>query len=89
MAENPYHLGKQCGICVYSVCTDKEVLIKSQKEWTFIKTLGLIRKYAYNILRIAMLSGTCESNMTEAMDTFCDDLSLIEKYVFNGIESFY
>ena len=51
--------------------------------------LALLRKYAYNILRIAMLSGACEGTMTEAMDTFCDDPSLIEKYVFNGIESYY
>ena len=51
--------------------------------------LALIRKYAYNILRIAMLSEDCEGIMTEAMDDFCDDLSLIGKYVFNGIASFY
>lgn len=51
--------------------------------------LALLRKYAYNILRIAMLSGDCEGTMTEEMDTFCDDLTLIEKYVFNGIESYY
>ena len=51
--------------------------------------LALIRKYAYNILRIAMLSEDCEGIMTEAMEDFCDDLSLIGKYVFNGIASFY
>lgn len=51
--------------------------------------LALIRKYAYNILRIAMMSESCSKIMTEAMDDFCDDHSLIEKYVFNGINSFY
>ena len=52
--------------------------------------LALIRKYAYNILRLAMLSGTCSRRvMTEAMDAFCDDRSLMEKYVFNGIISLY
>ena len=51
--------------------------------------LALIRKYAYNILRLAMLSGTCTEIMTEAMDEFSDDHSLIEKYVFNGIKSLY
>lgn len=51
--------------------------------------LALIRKYAYNILRIAMLFKSCRDVMTEAMDAFCDDLSLLERYVFNGIYSFY
>lgn len=51
--------------------------------------LALIRKFAYNILRLAMLSKSCEEIMTEAMDKFCDDPSLIEKYVFTGIDSFY
>lgn len=51
--------------------------------------LALIRKFAYNLLRIAMLSKSCGGIMTEAMDDFCDDLSLIGKYVFSGINSFY
>lgn len=51
--------------------------------------LALVRKFAYNILRIAMLSEPCTEIMTELMDTFCDDLSYTEKYVFNGISSFY
>ena len=51
--------------------------------------LALIRKFAYNILRIAMMSESCSEIMTEAMDDFCDDPFLIEKYVFSGIESFY
>lgn len=51
--------------------------------------LALIRKFSYNILRIAMLVEKCAEVMTEMMDEFCDNYSLIEKYVFNGIESFY
>jgi len=49
--------------------------------------LALIRKIAYNILRIAMMSESYPKIMTEMMDNFCDDLSLIEKYVFSGINS--
>ena len=51
--------------------------------------LALIRKFAYNILRIAMLTGDCSKIMTEAMDDFSDDPELRKKYVFNGINSFY
>ena len=51
--------------------------------------LALIRKFAYNILRIAILSGDCPEIMTEAMDDFSDDPLLRKKYVFNGIDSFY
>ena len=51
--------------------------------------LALIRKFAYNILRIAMIQGACCPIMTEAMDDFCDDLALMKRYVFDGILSFY
>lgn len=51
--------------------------------------LALIRKFAYNILRIAMIRGECSKIITEAMDDFCDDRSLIKRYVFDGILSFY
>lgn len=51
--------------------------------------LGLIRKFAYNILRIAILSGDCAELITEAMDDFSDDHLLRKKYVFSGIDSFY
>lgn len=51
--------------------------------------LGLIRKFAYNILRIAILSGDCAELITEAMDDFRDDPFLRKKYVFSGIDSFY
>lgn len=51
--------------------------------------LALIRKVAYNILRIAILYGDCPEIMTEAMDEFSDDPFLRKKYVFSGIDSFY
>lgn len=51
--------------------------------------LALIRKIAYNILRISGLKETCSLIISEAMDDFCDDHSLIRRYVFNGIPSFY
>ena len=38
--------------------------------------LALVRKFAYNILRIAILYGDCAEIMTEAMDDFSDDLLL-------------
>ena len=51
--------------------------------------LARIRKFAYNILRIAMLLGSCTEIMPEAMDEFGDDPILRKKYVFSGIESLY
>ena len=51
--------------------------------------LALIRKFAYNILRIAILLGSCTEIMTEAMDEFSDDPFLMKKYVFSGIDSLY
>lgn len=52
-------------------------------------SLALIRKFAYNILRLAKLSGDCGEIMPETMDEFCDDHTLIEKYIFCGINSLY
>ena len=51
--------------------------------------LALIRKYAYNILRLAMNETGLTNIMTEMMDCFCDDASLRERYVFQGIASLY
>ena len=44
--------------------------------------LAVIRKIAYNLLRIAILREKIESGPTEMRDQFNDDLTLIEKYVF-------
>ena len=51
--------------------------------------LALLRKFAYNILRLAMLSGECSEIMTEAMDDFHDSPALMRRYVFSGIRSLY
>lgn len=52
-------------------------------------SLALIRKFAYNILRLAMMNYSENKTMPEMIDHFADDHSLIEEYVFNGIASFY
>lgn len=46
--------------------------------------LAVIRKIAYNLLRIAILREKTESGPTEMRDQFNDDLTLIEKYAFRG-----
>ena len=51
--------------------------------------LSLIRKYAYNILRLAMYETGLANIMTEMMDCFCDNAALRERYVFQGIVSLY
>ena len=51
--------------------------------------LSLIRKYAYNILRLAMYETGLADIMTEMMDCFCDNAALRERYVFQGIASLY
>lgn len=51
--------------------------------------LSLIRKYAYNILRLAMYETGLTNIMTEMMDCFCDNAALRERYVFQGIASLY
>jgi len=51
--------------------------------------LALIRKYAYNILRLAMLETGITNIMTEMMDCFCSKAALREQYVFKGIAGLY
>ena len=51
--------------------------------------LSLIRKFAYNILRLAMYETGLTNIMTEMMDCFCDNATLREQYVFQGIASLY
>lgn len=51
--------------------------------------LALIRKYAYNILRLAMHETGITNIMTEMMDCFCDNADLREQYVFKGIAGLY
>lgn len=51
--------------------------------------LSLLRKYAYNILRLAMYETGLTNIMTEMMDCFCDNAALREQYVFKGIAGLY
>ena len=51
--------------------------------------LALIRKFAYNILRLAQIQNKLSLPMTEMMDLLCDDQVLLERYIFHEIESFY
>ena len=51
--------------------------------------LALIRKYAYNILRLAMLQTGETGTMTEMMDCFCDHAELRGQYLFKGVASLY
>lgn len=51
--------------------------------------LALIRKFAFNLLRLAQIQRNLSLPMTEMMDLYCDDKSLLEKYIFHEIESFY
>ena len=51
--------------------------------------LTLIRKFAYNLLRLAQIQKNLSLPMTEIMDLLCDDKVLLGKYIFHEIESFY
>ena len=51
--------------------------------------LALIRKFAYNLLRLAQIQKNLRLPMTEIMDLLCDDKVLLGKYIFHEIESFY
>lgn len=47
--------------------------------------LALIRKFAYNILKIACIHDDTGKGVQEMSDMFADNLNLIAKYVFTGI----
>ena len=47
--------------------------------------LALIRKYAYNLLRIAMIRLNWNRPMTEMIDRFNDDENLLSSYLFKEI----
>lgn len=48
--------------------------------------LALIRKFAFNILKIACIHDDAGKGIQEMSDWFADDINLIAKYVFNGIQ---
>ncbi len=51
--------------------------------------LALIRKFAYNLLRMIMNDQSSSDTITVIMDTLSDDLELLEKYIFKGAASLY
>lgn len=51
--------------------------------------LALIRKFAYNVLRLAIIKEYPEWGMQRMMDYFGDYPEMTEKYIFSEIESFY
>ena len=51
--------------------------------------LALIRKFAYNILRIAKDREDLKNTIPEIMDMFAFKQGMMEKYLFHSIESYY
>ena len=49
--------------------------------------LALIRKFAYNILRLVSIQQNIPRPNTSIMDLLSDDLQLLEAYIFTGIEA--
>lgn len=49
--------------------------------------LALIRKFAYNIIRIAIIKSGRVIGVQEMMDEFADDWDLLERYTLQGIEA--
>ena len=47
--------------------------------------LALIRKFAYNILRIMRIQHSVKESLPEVMDLFADSLELLHKYIFECI----
>lgn len=55
----------------------------------YIQPESSIRKFAYNILRLAILKEFPDMSPIGMMDHFCDNPDILVKYVFGEIESFY
>ena len=49
--------------------------------------LALIRKFAYNIIRIAIIKSGQEIGVQEMMDEFADEWEMLEKYTLQEIEA--
>ena len=49
--------------------------------------LALIRKFAYNIIRIAIIKSGQEIGVQEMMDEFADDWEMLERYTLQEIEA--
>ena len=51
--------------------------------------LSVIRKFAYNILRLAILKEYPDKSPTLMMDYFCDNPEALVRYIFCEMESLY
>lgn len=52
--------------------------------------LALVRKFAYNVLRLAINAKEGgKETVPEMMDLFCDNMELVRKYIFQRINSLY
>lgn len=49
--------------------------------------LALIRKFAYNLIRLFMISNAVSDTIPEVMDRLSGDLELLGKYIFKGVAS--
>ena len=49
----------------------------------------VLRRFAYNVIRIISIREYSPSTMKDATYNFCDSMRLTEKYIFEGIQSFY
>ena len=47
--------------------------------------MAVLRKLAYNILKLAIMAKKQESGSTEMRDEFSDNLTLVESYVFRKV----
>ncbi len=47
----------------------------------------MIRKFAYNILKLIYIQLEIHRPNTELMDILCDNLELLKKYIFKEIAS--
>ena len=47
--------------------------------------MAVLRKFAYNILRLAIMAKKQEPGPTEMRDEFSDNLTLVETYVFKEV----
>jgi len=48
--------------------------------------LALVRKFAYNVLRLATIQEKKDIGIIEMMDEFDADWHLLEKYILKGIK---
>lgn len=58
---------------------DRSTIVKCKNN------LALVRKFAYNLIRIAIIKTGRNCGIQEMMDEFADDWSFMEKYIFEEL----